>query len=1338
MTAVLPSSTSPHICLLPSQDLVQLLQDAHLPQLHHILQSFSPLPQVTTRTVTLATVSHSSFALRFSNLPDIEAACHEDEEQRATRFIDWIGERTNRQCAKWLEGLENNPHPDPTSTPWWDALRRCVEGDDVPSRTEAWNHPVSIILAVSTTAPNPLQAITTLHSRILQFPSWVDTTHLLYTLIVHPRESPLSDEEAGALFNAVKRQYGIHAYLLPLSLPSPPPPPVPVPPLMPRLPPPPPISASHNDHQHSPVGSRLDSPATPTMNTLRMSEQDIQQTARFTREFVVMSLVPWMEKCVLEWNESYSSSRRLPSRLFSSTRRLFGSSTSTPQTPLHASSSSVSSLPSRSHTYTASQTSMSGSTVLIPPPSQQRRLAEFATILGDSRLAIGIWESLRKENKGGSDILPLLLSPSPTLTLHVSNALSSLHPHAPEFPPQAQLQALTYAVRWETSISTNDFLGDALEGERWLVLAAGNAEEPPAALLLAHAALLSARKNAKRRAALWYLFAANRLEKCGIKPLTMYFLRKAHDLFSVRPEKFLSPSFWDSEAKLASEYTSFDAVISGIEHPLGRLLYTTGDITGAVKLFLGLLRWSSTSLSPLAQISHDGENAVKEPSTSDKVYVEDFRVALSHLKSVSGPQADLLDLTLPVNFAIPASTRVRLPRDSITGDESEWGHKEEVWRSFWRTRGKEALERSGKAAVGETFWVDIALRNPLDTEVNLANLTTVVEAENHDASWILEHMYIDCVDEITLGAKESRTVSVAMKSSRAATLTIPRIRYDFLGLLSSTESLARRGRRLQDTPQQRQSLVYAPDVLIHLDIEEASQELAVSFVRDEPLVLKEGECKTMELHLLNAGSSAIGEVWVVAGADDQVWLESSVGGTLSILDERSELLHTDNKLSLWAPYRVPISQELRPLKSMEITLTWRPVRTAKQDLCLLFIYRETAGRAFHCTRVTRCYETKPCLEVSTTLQPMSSLEQAFHLGLDILNSTPGSLQITQVTTISPSWKCLPSVPLWSQLLQPAQSAHLALNMTPVGIQSAIESTVAFVSKKLGDVLNGRHIEPADPPPMDLICNHVTHNDYCFSMCDPIISHLVQCERRNVVSGSISYSHPHIPSSSHPHIFPLYHPLSVDILVFWEIPGEQRRGFTLLSNLTLGASHAALRETIAEAEGGKMKRRLYAETHRERKDILQAIRNSQWNAEVNPLTVTMQDGLIVEHDFTRGACFVPVTFQLRNHSLTHSSRFMIKLDPSGSSSDIRSPKLLLPRYAGRLTIRGTLQPSQSTLVHTSVWVSHPGTYGLTGWQVETDVGELLPRSDGLPTWHTRQRYAQGPPADHRPCLTVSSV
>jgi hypothetical protein len=97
---------------------------------------------------------------------------------------------------------------------------------------------------------------------------------------------------------------------------------------------------------------------------------------------------------ITEFFHQYSSSRRLPLRLFSSTRRLFGTS---PATPVH---SSTPSLPARSSTYTAPQSSVSG--FAIPPPSQQRRLAEFATILGDFKLAVAVWESLRKEGKGGS------------------------------------------------------------------------------------------------------------------------------------------------------------------------------------------------------------------------------------------------------------------------------------------------------------------------------------------------------------------------------------------------------------------------------------------------------------------------------------------------------------------------------------------------------------------------------------------------------------------------------------------------------------------------------------------------------------------------------------------------------------------------------------------------------------------------------------------------------------------------------------------------------------------------------------------------------------------------
>jgi len=155
------------------------------------------------------------------------------------------------------------------------------------------------------------------------------------------------------------------------------------------------------------------------MNTLRLGEQDIQQTAKFVREFVSMSLVPWMEKNVADWNENvtpashipgpyvdsficfqFASTRRLPSRLFSSTRRLFGSGASSP-VPQQTHASSVSPVPSgiRSMSQSSISSIPAGG---HPPLSQQRRLAEFATILGDLKLALSVWETLKKDGKGGS------------------------------------------------------------------------------------------------------------------------------------------------------------------------------------------------------------------------------------------------------------------------------------------------------------------------------------------------------------------------------------------------------------------------------------------------------------------------------------------------------------------------------------------------------------------------------------------------------------------------------------------------------------------------------------------------------------------------------------------------------------------------------------------------------------------------------------------------------------------------------------------------------------------------------------------------------------------------
>lgn len=73
----------------------------------------------------------------------MEEACREDEEQRAIRTIDWMTARIGKRCAKWVQDVELAGDKETLRTPWWDELRRCSEGDFVPSRTESWNHPVA-------------------------------------------------------------------------------------------------------------------------------------------------------------------------------------------------------------------------------------------------------------------------------------------------------------------------------------------------------------------------------------------------------------------------------------------------------------------------------------------------------------------------------------------------------------------------------------------------------------------------------------------------------------------------------------------------------------------------------------------------------------------------------------------------------------------------------------------------------------------------------------------------------------------------------------------------------------------------------------------------------------------------------------------------------------------------------------------------------------------------------------------------------------------------------------------------------------------------------------------
>ncbi|KAJ4485976.1 ER-golgi trafficking TRAPP I complex 85 kDa subunit-domain-containing protein [Lentinula aciculospora] len=1315
MPPPLPSSLSPHICILSSPDLQDLLTASSLPQLSEILQSFSPLPQVTTRTTSLASVPHKAFALRFSDLSEIEASCREDEEERAVRTLDWIGSRINSRCAQWVDDMDKMAGKQPTRIPWWEELKRCVEGDHVPSKTETWNHPVAIILAVSTNTSNPLQVISNLHARAIEFPSWVDTAYLRYTLMVHPKDSTLSDEEAGALFNAVKKQYGLHSYLLSLDMPNPPPAPVPVPTAKPRLP----LAGSDSPKMSTkPLDPATRNSVSNSINTLRMNEKDIQQTAKFTREFLVMSLIPWMEKCVMDWNENFVSTRRLPSRLFSSTRRLFGTPSPSPTPPpTHRST------PSRASTHSVAPVSTSPALAGSP---QQRRLAEFATVLGDFKLAVTVWETLSKDGKGGSDILPLLLSPSPAVPLHVNNTLTSMFAQSAEAFAKVQLRALLCAVRWEIGIDPSDFANEILEGERWLVWAAGNAEEPPSALLLAHAAFISSRKQTLRRAALWYLMAANRLEKCGIKPLTMYFLRRAHDLCINRPKKELSPSFWEAEGKVSSTSRNCNVTMPIIEHPLGRLLYSTGYVPDAVKIFLGLLNASALSTSSPAVLNDETESA--------EVYLEDFRIAFEHLRAITPDLPQESDIRLPFTFCNPSQSCLRFPNENNRGEPSEWEQREESWNRFDKSRGVSSrFATNYKAYVNEPFWVDLALKNPLDVNITLADLTLVVQELNDvDPSSLKVFLEIEVIESVTIGAKETRTIPISIKATQPASLKITHATYSFLSLLSSSESLAVRGKRLYNTPAQRQTPTYAPDILMQVAVAEAGCRLVADFVEDEELNLHEGEITSLSLCLSSIGVEPIGEVWLVTGSDN-LWLKEGNDKETNF-DEMPavEVIRSSNSLESHEPFELSLEPSLSPGQSLNLTLRFHALSLGQKEIPILLLYRETSDAPFKQVRKIQVCQVHPLFRIASFAAPSPNLDEMYMLNLEIQNVSDSIARLTQISTVSPSWICDSSKYGKSGSIFPQQLSRFVFGVNPWNDISGCQETLEFVTKQLAAVVHGKAVDLINPPSMNLCCSHVIQGSHTHLPSRFAVPTFIHSGKRHVAVGSNLASYAHIPLHTHQHIFPLFNPAALDVLVFWEIPAEQRSGNILISGLNLGATHSPLRDIVESAENAKITRSMYAETQRKKEEILQDIRNSEWNMEMNPLHVTIHTSNVY-HDFAKGPYRLRVHFTIRNYSTTLKSRFTLKLNAvteSDTSSTDEHPVI----YTGRLKFHATLEPRQHTTFGAIAWINRPGTYALGAWYLETEVLESLPdivnNADRV-----RCRYIQKPPLNDNPFVSI---
>lgn len=218
---------------------------------------------------------------------------------------------------------------------------------------------------------------------------------------------------------------------------------------------------------------------------------------------------------------------------------------------------------------------------------------------------------------------------------------------------------------------------------------------------------------------------------------------------------------------------------------------------------------------------------------------------------------------------------------------------------------------------------------------------------------------VETIKEVVLCTKESTVIPIALKSTRPANLIVTDAVYDFLSLLPTKESLARRGRRLYDTPLQRQTRTYAPDTFMDVAVFPSDHRLTVKFVNDEDFKLIQGENLTLQISFLNSGSIPISEIWMVACAEDNVWMRSE-NGFLECEFQHSvvqrvpndllapaegSVISSNNTLKPRLPQRLQGKHFNEPLQlqageSTELTVILHAESSGAHELSLMFVFRK--------------------------------------------------------------------------------------------------------------------------------------------------------------------------------------------------------------------------------------------------------------------------------------------------------------------------------------------------------------------------------------------------------------
>ncbi|KAL9062669.1 MAG: hypothetical protein Q9157_008722 [Trypethelium eluteriae] len=261
-------------------------------------------------------------------------------------------------------------------------LRRLLSGLPMTPH-ETFSHPVACVIAISSRTPSPIEELrrlyTSTNSGEHRLPQWVNNEYLRYYVLVHDEEHD-DMSRSQALFEQMKRHFGLHCHLLRLRSSG--------------------CLPSDDDSRRLPSCDWV--PAAEELAEIQRREEheddddptpclfesDAQSIRSLVREMVTQSIIPMMERQSAAWNDQVASRRRgLSGRFMSLSKRLtnFGPGSRNSSGPLGGTGVS------------SNYDSLQGFYRPDAPEAIMRKLADYAFILRDYRLAYSTYDLLRSD-----------------------------------------------------------------------------------------------------------------------------------------------------------------------------------------------------------------------------------------------------------------------------------------------------------------------------------------------------------------------------------------------------------------------------------------------------------------------------------------------------------------------------------------------------------------------------------------------------------------------------------------------------------------------------------------------------------------------------------------------------------------------------------------------------------------------------------------------------------------------------------------------------------------------------------------------------------------------------